>query len=83
MFNIEKGLHQGCIFAPHLFSLYTEQVMRAADIGLGLTIGGRNITDQRYTDGIALVFDNATSMWRIVHKVHMAGIKAGLKLKQK
>ena len=27
-FPIEKGVRQGCILSPHLFSLYTEQVMR-------------------------------------------------------
>ena len=27
-FSIEKGVRQGCILSPHLFSLYTEQVMR-------------------------------------------------------
>ena len=83
-FNIEKGVRQGCILSPHLFSLYTEQVMRDADIeGLGLTIGGRNITDLRYADDTALVSDNPTSMRRIVHKVDMAGRKAGLKLNAK
>ena len=32
-FNIDKGVRQGCILSPHLFSLYTESVMREAEIG--------------------------------------------------
>ena len=29
-FQIEKGVHQGCIFSPCLFSLYAENIMRNA-----------------------------------------------------
>ena len=83
-FTIERGVRQGCILLPHLFSLYTEQVMREADIdGLGFSIAGRNITDLRYADDTALLADNPTSMRRILHKVDMAGRTAGLKLNAK
>ena len=45
-FPIGKGVRQGCILSPHLFSLYTESVMREAEIqDLGYNIGGRNISN--------------------------------------
>ncbi|GFR82404.1 endonuclease-reverse transcriptase [Elysia marginata] len=54
-FNIEKGVRQGCILSPHLFNLYTEQIMRQADIDdMGINIGGRDITNLRYADDTAL-----------------------------
>ena len=46
-FNISKGIRQGCILSPHLFNLYTEQIMREADLrGLGISIGGRNVVEK-------------------------------------
>ncbi|GFS23161.1 endonuclease-reverse transcriptase [Elysia marginata] len=65
-FNIEKGVRQGCILSPHLFNLYTEQIM--TDINdMGINIGGRDITNLRYADDTALLSDNLTSMKRILH----------------
>ena len=29
-FPVGKGVQQGCILSPYLFSLYTEHIMRAA-----------------------------------------------------
>ena len=83
-FNISKGVRQGCILSPHLFNIYTEQVMRESDIeDMGLKIGGRNITNLRYADDTALLADNITSMKRILYRVDVAGRKAGLKLNAK
>ena len=83
-FNIEKGVRQGCVLSPHLFSIYTEQMMRDADIeDMGLSIGGRNITNLRYADDTALLSDNLTSMKRIIHRVDTAGKEAGLLLNAK
>lgn len=83
-FEIKKGVRQGCILSPHLFNIYTEQIMRNADIeDMGVSVGGRNITNLRYADDTALMADNITSMKRILHRVDTAGRKAGLKLNAK
>ena len=45
-FQIEKGVHQGCILSPCLFSLYTECIMRNAgwdEAQAGIKITRRNI----------------------------------------
>ena len=80
-FKIEKGVRQGCILSPHLFNLYTEQIMREADLDdMGIRIGGRNFTNLRYADDTALMADNITSMRRILHRVDESGRKKGLSL---
>ena len=58
--------------------------MREADIDdMGLSVGGRNITNLRYADDTALISDNLTSMKRIIHRVDAAGREAGLLLNAK
>ena len=52
-FQIGKGVSQGCIKSPCLFSLYTECVMQ--NVGLnqaqaGIKISRRNISNFRYAD---------------------------------
>ena len=45
-FQIEKGLHQGCLLSPCLFNVYTEYIMRVAGLEeaqAGIKIAGRNI----------------------------------------
>ena len=56
-FEVGQGVCQGCILSPHLFILYSENVMRNALEGhIGdITIGGRTITNHRYADDIVLI----------------------------
>ena len=45
-FQIGKGVCQGCILSPCLFSLYAEYIMRNAELEeaqAGIKIAGRNI----------------------------------------
>ena len=45
-FQIEKGVHQGCISSPCLFNFYAEYIMRSAGLDgaqAGIKIAGRNI----------------------------------------
>ena len=57
LFQIGKGVHQGCILSPCLFNLYAEYIMR--NVGLeetqaGIKIAGRNINHLRYADDTTL-----------------------------
>ena len=50
-FQIGKGVCQGCILSPCLFSLYAEYIMRNAGLEetqAGIKIAGRNINNLRY-----------------------------------
>ena len=53
LFQIGKGIHQGCIFSPCLFNLYAEYIMRNAGVDeaqAGIKIAGRNTNNLRYAD---------------------------------
>ena len=52
-FQIGKGVCQGCILSPCLFSLYAEYIMQNAGLDeaqVGIKIARRNINNLRYMD---------------------------------
>ena len=52
-FQIGKGVRQGCILPPCLFSLHAEYIMRNAEpdeAQAGMKFVGRNINSLRYAD---------------------------------
>ena len=58
LFQIGKGVHQGCILSPCLFSLYAEYIMRTAGLEkaqAGIKIAGRNINILIYANDITLM----------------------------
>ena len=83
-FPIGKGVRQGCILSPHLFSLSTESVMREAEIqDLGYNIGGRNISNARYADDIALIAKSPMEMQQLLDNVNAACSQRLIKLNVK
>ena len=57
LFQIRKGVRQGCILSPCLFNLYAEYIMRNIRLDeaqVGIKIAGRNINNLRYTDDTTL-----------------------------
>ena len=52
-FQTGKGVHQGCILSPCLFTLDAEYIMRNARLDkaqAGIKIAGKNINNLRYAD---------------------------------
>ena len=83
-FNIDKRVRQGCILSPHIFSIYTEQLMREADLDNdGVKISGERLSNLRYADDTALLADNFENMCSVLNKVNDAGERSGLKLNAK
>ena len=83
-FNIERGVRQGCIISQHLFNLYTESVIREAEIEeMGIKIGGKLVSNLRYADDTALCANSPEEAERLIGKVNTIGKARLLKLNVK
>ena len=83
IFQIGKGVHQGCILSPGLFNLHAEYIMRNAGLDeaqAGIKIAGRNINNLRYADDTTLMAESEEELKSFLMKVKVESEKAGLKL---
>ena len=82
-FQIGKGVHQGCIFSTYLLNLYTEYIMRNAELEeaqAGIKIAGRNINNLRYADDTILMAESEEELKSLLMKVKEESKNVGLKL---
>ena len=83
-FDINKGVRQGCILSPHLFSTYTEKIMRNANVDdFGIKIGGRLISNLRYADDTALCADSHEDICILLNNINEEGKIMNMKLNAK
>ena len=81
-FQIEKGVHQGCILSPCLFNLNAEYIVQNAGLDeaqAGIKISGRNINNLRYADDTTLMAENEKELKSLLMKVEEETGKVGLK----
>ena len=77
-FQIEKGVHQGCILSLCLFNFYAEYIMRNAELDeaqAGIKIAGRNISNLRYADDTTLMAESEVELKRLLMKVKVESEK--------
>jgi len=61
LFQIGKGICQGCILSPCLFNLYEEYIMRNAGLDkaqAGIKIARRNMNNLKYVNGTTLTAES-------------------------
>ena len=81
-FQIGKGVCQGHILSPYLFSIDTEYIMRNAGLDeakAGIKIARKNINNLRYADDTTLMEESEGELKSLLMKVK-ENEKAGLKL---
>ena len=81
--SIGKGIHQGCILSPCLFSLHAEYIMRNTrleEAQAGIKIAGRNINNLRYADDTTLMAESEEELKSLSMTVKEESEKVGLKL---
>ena len=83
LFQMGKGVCQGCILSPCLFNLYAEYIMRNAGLEetqTGLKIARRNINNLRYADDTTLMAESEDEVKSLLMKVKEESEKIGLQL---
>ena len=81
-FQIEKGLHQGCILYPCLFNFYAEYITRNAGLDeaqAGIKIAGRNTNKLRYADDTTLMAESKEELKSLLMKAKEENEKTDLK----
>lgn len=78
--KVKRGVRQGCVLSPDLFSLYTEMIMRHIKELEGIRVGGVNLNNLRYADDTALFADSEEKLQKIVEVVVEESKKLGLEI---
>ena len=79
-FQIGKGVCQGFVLSPCLFSLYAEYIMRNAGLDeaqAGIKIAGRNINNLRFADDTTLMAESEEELKGLLMKVKEESEKVG------
>ena len=80
-FQIRKGVCQGSILSPCLFSLYTEYIkrnVRLDEAQAGIKISGRNINYLRYADTPPLRQKVKSLLMKVKEKSEKVGLKLNI-----
>ncbi|GFO35584.1 retrovirus-related pol polyprotein from type-1 retrotransposable element r2 [Plakobranchus ocellatus] len=64
--DIKRGVRQGCVLSPDLFSLYSEIIMRNLENHPGINVGGQNINNFRYADDTVLIAENKEDLQKLL-----------------
>ncbi|GFO31938.1 retrovirus-related pol polyprotein from type-1 retrotransposable element r2 [Plakobranchus ocellatus] len=67
--DIKRGVRQGCVLSPDLFSLYSEIIMRNLENHPGIKVGGQNINNLRYADDTVLIAENKEDLQKLLNIV--------------
>ena len=71
-FQVEKGVHQGCVMLPCLFNLYSEYIMRNSGLDeaqAGIKTARRNINNLSYADDTTLMAQSKEELKSLLMKV--------------
>ena len=81
--KIKRGVRQGCVLSPDLFSLYSEIIMRNIEGQPGIRVGGHNINNLRYADDAVLISENEKDLQQLLNIVESKSKEKGLELNSK
>ena len=83
MVPIKRGVPQGCIPSPDLFSLYSEIIIRSLDDLMGVSIGGHNINNLRYADDTVLLAHTEEDLQTLLNELDIRSKRFGMEINSK
>ena len=78
--DIQRGVRQGCVLSPDLFSLYSQAVVDELEELEGIRIGGINLNNIRFADDTVLIADSEEKLQRLVDGLSEGCERYGLKI---
>lgn len=78
--EIRRGVRQGCVLSPDLFSLYGQKCMEELEDMDGIKIGGRNINNVRYADDTVLLAESEEKLQNLIDALTESCGRKGLKI---
>ena len=78
--EIKRGVSQGCVLSPDLFSIYGEIIMRNIIVMEGISIGGVNINNIRHADDTVIIADSAEKLQLLLDTVNRESEQMGLRI---
>ena len=88
-FPVKRGVRQGCILSPPIFSMYTETIMRKVEADGELTsfnavkMHGKEVKELRYADDTVLFAQTPEGLRRLLKSVKTHSESSGLYLNAK
>ncbi|GFO30487.1 endonuclease-reverse transcriptase [Plakobranchus ocellatus] len=75
--DIKRGVRQGCVLSPDLFSLHSEIIMRNLDNHPGIKVSVQSINNLRYADDTVLIAENKEDLQKLPNIVEEESRKKG------
>jgi hypothetical protein len=80
--EIGRGVRQGCLISPMLFSIYAEKMMTEVlgEVEEGIKVGGKLLSDIRFADDQAMVAGTEEGLQRMMLVMNEVAIRYGMKI---